>query len=168
MPTPPASDVVHACVIVGCTDTRYRSVGRGSPVVLLAADPATAAALLERLPRHLRAIAPATLPLGIVGADASDDFDRWLRNFLDALGVPRTSFITDAVFAAATLGFALLDPDRVNGVVFLTRAADASSIPAVETNGDDTALLVTPCTFDNGVLSQSVIDEIVGFLDGLA
>jgi hypothetical protein len=46
------------------------------------------------------AIAPGTLHRGIVGPDASDDFDRWLRNFLDALGVPRTSFITDALFEA--------------------------------------------------------------------
>jgi len=160
-------DVVHACVVVGCTDTRYRSVGRGSPVVLLAADPATAAALLERLPRHLRAIAPETLPRGVVGDDATDDFDRWLRNFLDALGVPRTSFITDALFAAATLSFALLDPDRVNGVVFLTGTA-SDAAPVLETRTEDTALLVTPCTFENGVIVQSVIDDIVQFLDGLA
>ena len=46
------------------------------------------------------AIAPGTLHRGIVGPDASDDFDRWLRNFLDALGVPRTSFITDALLEA--------------------------------------------------------------------
>jgi len=167
MLTSASPDVVHACVVVGCTDTQYRSVGRGSPVVLLAADPATAAALLERLPRHLRAIAPETLPLGIVGADASDDFDRWLRNFLDALGVPRTSFITDTLFAAATLSFALLDPDRVNGVVFLT-GTSAETASRIEANGPDTALLVTPSTFENGVLAQSVIDEIVEFLDGLA
>lgn len=166
MLTHPSPGVVHACVVVGCTDTRYRSVGRGSPVVLLAADPATAAALLERLPRHLRAIAPETLPLGIVGDDATDDFERWLRNFLDALGVPRTSFITDTLFAAATLSFALLDPERVNGVVFLTGAADPA--PVIEAGPDDTALLVTPCTFENGAIVQSVIDEIVQFLDGLA
>jgi pimeloyl-ACP methyl ester carboxylesterase len=162
-----SSDVVHACVVVGCTDTRYRSVGRGSPVVLLAADPATAAALLERLPRHLRAIAPEMLPHGIVGADAADDFDRWLRNFLDALGVPRTSFITDVLFAAATLSFALLDPERVRGVVFLT-GTPTDATPPVDTRSDDTTLLVTPCTFENGVLAQSVIEEIVEFLDGLA
>jgi pimeloyl-ACP methyl ester carboxylesterase len=136
-------------------------------VVLLAADPATAAALLERLPRHLRAIAPETLPHGIVGYDASEDFDRWLRNFLDALGVPRTSFITDTLFAAATLSFALLDPDRVNGVVFLTGTASEAA-PIVEARADDTALLVTQCTFENGAIVQSVIDEIVQFLEGLA
>ena len=161
-------DVVHACVVVGATDTRYRSAGRGDAVVLLAADPATAAALLERLPRHLRAIAPDTMPTGIVGDDAAEQFDGWLHGFLDALGIPRTSLITDAVFAAATLGFALLDPDRVYGVVFLTstevRPTEALAERAERVRESGTSLLVTPCTFEGGRLADAVVQEIAEFL----
>lgn len=168
MPITESPDIVHACVVVGATDTRYRSAGRGDAVVLLAADPATAAALLERLPRHLRAIAPDTMPMGIVGPEAAEAFDGWLHGFLDALGIPRTSLITDAFFAAATLGFALLDPERVYGVVFLTstevRPTEALADRAERVRGSGTSLLVTPCTFEQGRLSDAVVEEIADFL----
>jgi pimeloyl-ACP methyl ester carboxylesterase len=166
MPNSLSSDVVHACVVVGCNDTQYRSAGRGDAVVLLAADPATATALLERLPRRLRVLAPDMMPKGVVGPEAADRFDEWLHGFLDALGIPRTSLITDSFFAAATLGFALLDPDRVNGVVFLTSTEGRQAPDGARS--EKPALLVTPCTFDDGLLVESVVEEIVEFLDGLA
>ncbi len=108
------------------------------------------------------------MPTGIVGEEAAEQFDGWLHGFLDALGIPRTSLITDAVFAAATLGFALLDPERVYGVVFLTstevRPTEALAERAERVRESGTSLLVTPCTFEGGRLADAVVQEIAEFL----
>ncbi len=167
------SDVAHACVVVGSTDTQYQSAGRGDAVVLLAADPATTATLLERLPRRLRVLAPDMSPMTTIGPDAADRFDEWLHGFLDALGISRASLISDSFFAAASLGFSLLDPERVYGVVVLrTNESRPLIVPDVarteKLRGNGPSLLLEPCVFENGVLAESVVNDIVIFLDGLA
>jgi hypothetical protein len=166
------SDVVHACVVVGATDTKYQSAGRGNAVVLLAADPTTAATLIDRLPRRLRVLAPDMSPVSMVGPEAADRFDEWLHGFLDALGVAHASLITDSFFAAASLGFSLLDPERVYGVVVLTSNDSRPLVPdgarADRLRGTGPSLLLEPCIYENGVLADSVVDDIVIFLDGLA
>lgn len=166
-----SSDVAHACVVLGPTDISYRCAGRGEAVVLLAADPATASALLARLPRRLRVLAP-DVSMGLVRPETgSGDFDEWLHGFLDVVGIPRTSLITDDFFAAATLGFAMLDPERVYGVVLLTRSDAEGQMarrPRMDKiRGSGTSLLVTPCELENGELADDVVHGIVEFLDGL-
>jgi hypothetical protein len=122
---PPSTRVVQACVVVGSSDTRYRCAGRGEPVVLLMQDAAAGTALLAGLPRNLRGIAPDATPLL-----PSVDFDRWLGEFLDALGVTRTTLVSDAAFAAAAHDFATHDPERVTGLLVIERDARASEIAA--------------------------------------
>lgn len=109
--------------------------------------------------------------MGLLRPDAADVFDAWLHAFLDGIGIPRTSLITDDFFAAATLGFALLDPERVYGVVLLTRSdaeRQTMSRPQVEKiRGSGTSLLITPCALEDGALPDDVVHGIVDFLDGL-
>lgn len=166
------SDVAHACVVVGATDTQYRSAGRGDAIVLLTADPRTTASLLDRLPRRLRVLAPDMAPVTLAGPDAADRFDTWLHGFLDALGISRTSLVTDSSCAAVALGFALLDSERVYGVVVLTSSDSRPLVPddtrTRKLRGTGPSLLLEPSVFENGSLADSVVDDIVIFLDGLA
>jgi hypothetical protein len=128
MPESLPSDVVRACVVARGTDTKYLRAGRGEPVLVLAGDPAVAQAIVIRLPRRFRALAPEAPPPRVAGARTTGDFASWTRDFLDALGVGRVAVIADPSFAGPALGLAILDPDRVDRIALLVdRTGDADS-----------------------------------------
>ena len=97
-------------------------------MLVLAANPDTTHALLDLLPRGFRVMAPETTPPGGAGAAPTLDFAVWIRDFLDALGIASIAMIVDPCFAAPALGFALLEPDRVNGLVFLLSQAGDGAV----------------------------------------
>jgi pimeloyl-ACP methyl ester carboxylesterase len=51
---------------------------------------------------------------------------RWLRGFLDALGITHAAIVVGPRFAAQVLGFALTEPDRIRRLVFLVEACGNS------------------------------------------
>ena len=131
MSNPVAQDVVHACVVAGGEkggETHYLRAGRGAPVLLLA-EAATAGALIGGLPRNFRSIAPQ-LP-GPVETVAAN-FNPWIRGFLDALGIPKVSVIVGPCLSAQTLGFALIEPERVDKLVFLVGGCGDAPAPEGE------------------------------------
>lgn len=126
LPTPPAPleagqvAVTRCTVSDGVTDTPYRRAGRGAPVVVLAAAESRAeGALLATLPHEFRLILPDVPVLPVAARDESLAFPGWLRGFLDGLGLGGVAIVAEERFGAAALGFALLEPERVERLVFL-------------------------------------------------
>ena len=162
-------DVVHACVVAGGpngADTHYLRAGRGAPVLLLAGDPAVAGALIGGIPRRFRSIAP-----NFSGAKPikTSEFNAWIRGFLDALGIGRVAIVVGPCFAAQVLGFSLLEPDRIDRVVFLLGACGTSAAEDGQGISDrfDRAgqpLFVTPFDATDPVAYDRTMSEIAAFL----
>jgi hypothetical protein len=116
--TPP--DVIAAKVVAMGVCTCYQSAGRGPAVVVVSAIPARVHALLARIPRHFRVIAPQ--PCGpMLAADC--DFMGWIDSFLEALGLSHLWMVADAEFAVSLTDYARAVPDRVRGLVVLDSPA---------------------------------------------
>ena len=170
MPKSLLPDVVRACVVAGSTDTHYLRAGRGEPILVLAGNPDTTHALLELLPRGFRVMAPEATPPGGAGAAPTLDFTAWIRDFLDALGIAGVAMIVDPSFAAPALGFALLEPDRVKGLVFLLYqsgdgAIDEGSISDRFGQSGQPLLAIRFDPTDPDSLPARIA-EIVAFLEG--
>ena len=119
-PTPaPDGPLFISCTVSdGLTDTPYRRAGRGAPVVVLTAGASRAEdALLAALPRQFRVIAPEVPPPATSTGEALPGFPAWLGGFLDGLGLSRVALVAEERFGAAALGFALLEPARVEQLV---------------------------------------------------
>jgi len=171
MSNPVAQDVVHACVVVADgekgAETHYLRAGRGAPVLLLA-EATAASALIGGLPRNFRSIAPK-LP-GPVETVAAN-FNPWIRGFLDALGIPKVSVIVGPCLSAQTLSFALLEPERVDKLVFLVGGCGDAPAPEGEigvvdrlrTSGQP--LLATPLDVTDPQACGRGLAEIAAFLD---
>jgi pimeloyl-ACP methyl ester carboxylesterase len=114
----------RATVVDGLTETLYRRAGHGAPVVVLAAgDSPAGVALLDALPRRFRVIAPE-LPASRRdgnggGRDVWPAFPTWLSGFLDGLGLGGVAVVAEERFGGAALGFALLEPARVERLVLV-------------------------------------------------
>jgi pimeloyl-ACP methyl ester carboxylesterase len=119
--TDPGQSITSATVCDGCTDTIYLRSGRGTPVILLAEPHETREALLRRLAHCYRVIAPdhSSSPGKTWDSGDTREFTDWLRGFLDALGLTRTSIVAVDGFAAQARGFALLEPERVERLVIV-------------------------------------------------
>jgi pimeloyl-ACP methyl ester carboxylesterase len=136
--------------------------------VLLLAEPAAASALIGGLPRHFRSIAPK-LPAPVETIAAN--FNPWIRGFLDALGIPRVSVIVGPGLSAQTLGFAMLEPERVHKLVFLVGGCGDAPAPEGEmgvvdrlrTSGQP--LLATPLDVTDAHACERGLTEIAAFLD---
>src|SRR4051812_45482140 len=120
-------DAVRACCVAGDADTNYYRAGRGEPVIILSADCDTARTLLTQLPRRFQGVIPKPR--------IHRDFSQWMRDFLDALGLPTVSIIADSAFAPDAVYFALHEPDRVRRIVFLA----ANGQPLVAAWGEESA-----------------------------
>jgi len=105
--------IIRACAIIGNTVVPYRRVGRGHPVLLMAAAVAAATVPLPEAPRGLCVIAPEGSPHGPA-------FIEWLAVFLDSLGIQDMSIIGIGNFAGLAREFAALEPDRVRRVLSIS------------------------------------------------
>jgi pimeloyl-ACP methyl ester carboxylesterase len=118
-PTPPPPEAVpillpqavEATVQTSSAETRYHRLGRGPTVLLLCAggiEGAVGALLAAGLAEHFRVIVPHP------PAAPPPPVTRWLRELIDGLGLVRPHIVADESHGVAALGFALLDPERVD------------------------------------------------------
>ena len=165
-----AQDIVHANVVVGGAHdatTQYLRSGRGPSVLLLSGDEQISGALIAELPKRYRLIVPDVPPS--LAATASG-FHTWLRGFLDALGINRASIVTGPCFAAQVLGFGLVEPERIERLVFLLGPCGSSSafngdpgvIDRLERSGQ--AILATPIDPTDEPALARALSEISAFL----
>jgi pimeloyl-ACP methyl ester carboxylesterase len=170
MPKSLSPDVVRACVVAGNTDTHYLRAGRGEPVLVLTANPDASRTLLDLLPRDFRVMAPEATAPGGAGATPTLDFAAWIRDFLDALGIACVAMIVDPCFAAPALGFALLEPDRVKGLVFLLCQCGDGAVNegGVSDRLGQSGQRLLAMRFDPSgpAAAQAGIPEMVAFLEG--
>ncbi len=108
--------------------TRYTRTGAGKPVLVL--DEPTVVGtlwpeLLCRLAEHHRVILPE-----VPGAELH--FYRWLRGFIEGMGLPAMTMIAVGDLCVPGLEFALLEPDRISRLVLVPSGS-----------GDETALAGT-------------------------
>lgn len=111
---------VRAFVHAGGATTAYLRGGHGAPVVLLG-EPRSSEILLPRLCRDFRVFAPeVTAPAAAAGDPVGRlAFCRWLRAFLDGVGIERCAVVACAPHGAAALAFAMLEEERVERLVLL-------------------------------------------------
>src|SRR5688500_4011849 len=117
-------------LLTAACETHYVRAGAGSPMLLLfpaGLDDALGAALFERLAERYRVVAPV-VPAGVGGAGIP--LARWLRELIDGLGLEQPTVVADESLAGALLGFSLVDPARIAGVIAICRddADPASSV----------------------------------------
>lgn len=174
--------LVRARVCAGDVAISYVQAGEGCPVVVLGAAPesdTTRLLFLETLSRHLRVLAPAMEDGG--RATAGEDggtrvaFSRWLRGFIDGLGLGPVGLVAEEAFGVPALGFSLADPERVDRVALVLRdEPDPSMAPG--TSRDTFAATGTPVMVlrvgagdrepDSWAATWSA--DLVGFLTGAA
>lgn len=120
----PEDRIVRACVCSGNLSIPYVQAGEGSPVLLLSPTAGTGLSktlLFRILSRHFRVVAP-TRPSGGEPYAAGEPpprvaLSRLLREFLDGLGLGRVGVVAEEPFGVAALGFALMENERVGGLV---------------------------------------------------
>lgn len=115
------SQVVHACVVAGGVETKYRAAGRGVVVVLLSDSELRRATMLSHVPLPLRLIVPE-LPAALARATgeaphAAADLGEWLERFLDALGTIRAAVVVDIPPGARYAAVAMPDTSRLSVVL---------------------------------------------------
>jgi pimeloyl-ACP methyl ester carboxylesterase len=106
----------QAVLVTGATETHYSRTGTGTPLLLLfPCKPADSLGkqLLEGLATRCRVIAPVR-PAGL-------PLSSWLRDLIDGLGLDRPYIVVDGSMAGGALGFALVEQERVGGVVAVCR-----------------------------------------------
>lgn len=129
-PTPPPRGpvpillphAVEATIQTSSAETRYHRLGRGPTVLLLCAggiEGEAGAALAAGLAEHFRVIAPCPPAVPPGGAGPPPPVTRWLRELIDGLGLVRPRILADEAHGVATLGFALLDPERVDRIALV-------------------------------------------------
>jgi hypothetical protein len=158
---------VEAVLQTGAMETRYRRAGAGVPVLLLfprgLAD-VLGAELFTRLSTRYRVVAPV-VPDGVGGAGIPRS--TWLRALIDGLGLVQPTVVADETLAGALLGFSLVDPGRVGGVVAICRD-DADPASSVGTLHAAHGLLVVAVdtASDAASSAEAAMTEIVRFVDG--
>jgi pimeloyl-ACP methyl ester carboxylesterase len=135
---------IKAVVQIGAMEAGYLRAGKGETVLLLLPHGLAAESqhheLFSALATHLRVIAPEVPPwIGAAGAGShpanSLPFAGWLRNVIDGLGLGRPNIVVDEALVATTLGFALLDPERVQRLAVIARDHADPAILGVATRG---------------------------------
>ncbi|MGH2723720.1 MAG: alpha/beta fold hydrolase [Actinomycetota bacterium] len=107
--------------------TFYLEAGRGPPVVLLHGLGATNASVLPilvELARDHRVLAPDLPGFGESGKPLRSYhaafFARWLRGFLDVVGIDRTHLVGNSMGGRVAIETGLRAPERVDRMVLLT------------------------------------------------
>ncbi len=147
----------RAVVRVGDTATEYVRSGSGRPVILLtqAANPLPLwNAVIEAVAERYRLIAPDVTP-------GADDFAVWLGQFLDGLGLARVLVLADGPMSAPAIGFAMLDPDRVERLVVITPTAPSAAEPLTDAPG-------SPLIIGEGRPIEAIVNDALRFLEGPA
>lgn len=158
----------EAVLQTGAVETTYTRAGAGKPLLLLfprgLADE-LAAELFPRLAARFRVVVPLA-PAALGGPELS--FSRWMRELIDGLGLEKPTLVVDEAHTGVVLGFALVDPGRVRGVVALCRddADPASSVGMVQaTQGllvvavDSAAPVAESAATATGEITRFVDDE---------
>ncbi len=145
----------RAVVRVGKTATEYVRSGSGRPVILLtqAANPLPLwNAVIEAVAERYRLIAPDVTP-------GAEDFAGWLGPFLDGLGLDRVSVLADGPMSAPAIGYAMLDPDRVERLVVITPAAACCAEPLTDAPG-------SPMIIGEERPIPTIVDDVLQILNG--
>lgn len=104
------NDFRRASVLVGDVETSYRRGGAGSPLLLLVPPPRDAAPV-EALARTARVLIPeATSILALPSAEGDPAFARWLRGFLDGLGLLDVTVVAPPALASELRQFDIEAP----------------------------------------------------------
>lgn len=119
----PTRDVfVRAAVLCGSVETTYRRAGVGPSVVLLIDGARLDAEHLAPLITRCRVIIPDTtnfMALLPSGSGDESPFARWLRLFLEGLGVASVRIVASAPLAKEVARFAEREPDLVTRVLLV-------------------------------------------------
>jgi hypothetical protein len=159
--------MTQACEAVlqtGTTETRYLRAGSGAPILLLFPDEdALGAALFDRLATRYRVVAPR-VPSG-VGAPGAP-LSKWLRELIDGLGIVQPTMVADESLAGALLGFSLVDPGRIGGLVAVCRddVDPASSVGMLHSARGLLVVSVDDAS-DAASSAEAAMAEIVPFIE---
>jgi hypothetical protein len=152
----------RAVVRVGDSVMEYSRAGSGQPVVL-AGWSATCTgpheAVRAALAQRFRLLVPDSSP-------GPHDFPGWLRGFLDGLGLSRVTLVADETLGLPAIGFALLDPERVDRLVLLSCCAtDALKLDGALTDSNgQSAIPVLILQQDQP--PEELVRRMIDFLSG--
>ena len=124
------TDLRRASVMVGDVETSYQRGGRGDTVLVLL--PPRDAARLAPLASQLRLVIPDSISiLALPALGEAEAFSRWLRGFLDGLGLLNVTFVASQSLKTELQRFEAAHPDHVKRVVWVGEAPiDWESIAA--------------------------------------
>lgn len=165
-----SAGMTHEAVLQTSTlETRYQRAGTGAPVLLLfprgTRDP-LGAALFSRLTEHYRVVAP-TVPDG-VGCTGTP-LSKWLRDLIDGLGLVQPTMIAEESLAGALLGFSLVDPGRIAGLVAICRdEADPASSVGMLHAARGLLVVAIDAASDAEHAAETAMAEIVPFIEPAA
>jgi pimeloyl-ACP methyl ester carboxylesterase len=152
----------HEAVLVsGATETHYRRAGAGTPLLLL--FPSNTANSLDKqlfvgLAKRCRVIAPLRPP-GV-------PFSSWLRDLIDGLGLDCPYLVVDESIIGVALGFALLEQERVRGVVAVCQDQPDPMRPAgVEDRLEQCAHRLLVVALDPAADASTATGQILAFID---
>jgi hypothetical protein len=140
--------VGRASLCAGGWETAYARAGAGPPLLLLGdPDDALTRSLVSCLAPTRRVFAPEPPMAG--GSEAPDapdggppGFARWLRDFLDGVGIGEAPLVvSDPRLAAGALAFAASDPCRVSRLMLLFEGGAPDETDARALAGEVEALL---------------------------
>lgn len=139
-------DLSEKFVDVEGTRTRYHDVGHGEPTILIHGGGPGASGIsnyrknIEPLAAGRRVIV-VDLP-GFGGTEGKlkegpvfEAMGDFVRSFMDALAVPKASFVGNSLGGAATLMVALRAPDRVNRMVLMGTGGSQPIFTPMPTEG---------------------------------
>jgi hypothetical protein len=165
-PSSPAPEPVRyaRCVVLADgVETLYRRAGRGAAVLVLGPTHSLGAALLDTLPLEFRVLVPE-LP------SPTPSFCDWLRGFLDGLGLSSVCIIAERDFVLAALGFALVEPTRVERIVVLVDGHPESELAIRQAPEHlDSAghpLLITRNEILDSRHTRPAVEQVSAFLRG--
>jgi hypothetical protein len=154
----------HGTVFAGAVETRYRHIGEGDALILLAsAEWSCVPATFDVLAEHFRVIVPS--PPAPESPSGSRVLSDWLGPFLDGLGLTRVALVADERLGASALGFALLDDDRVQRLAIVldgiaTNPPDASIRDSLASAG--TPLVVIWRQSHHAATAREIVRGLLG------
>lgn len=105
--------------MVGDVETSYQRGGRGDAVLVLL--PPREAAQLAPLATKLRLVIPDSISiLALPALGESETFARWLRGFLDGLGLFQVTIVASRALETELTRFVELHPDHVRRLVWVS------------------------------------------------
>lgn len=163
--SPPGTEAV---LQTSTTETHYLRAGAGVPLLLLFQTALTdplAAALFEQLSTRYRVVAPR-VPAGVGGATMP--LSRWLRELVDGLGFVQPTVIADETMAGALLGFSLVDPGRIRGIVAVCRDdADPATSTGMLHAAHGLLVVAVDAAIEPAKSAEVAAAEIRRFVDGV-